>query len=68
VVPDIPCGRLLHSLYSCKAAPMMITKVMERGPEMNMKVDVGLGLAIHWVQQAPVSAYEDNCNLRPIKT
>jgi hypothetical protein len=27
-----------------------------------------LGLAIHWVQQALISAYEDNCPLRPVKT
>ena len=35
---------------------------------MNMKDDAGLGLAIDWVQQALISAYEDNCPLRPIKT
>jgi hypothetical protein len=27
-----------------------------------------LGLAIHWVQQALISAYEDNCPLKPVKT
>jgi hypothetical protein len=36
---------------------------LERGPEMNMKDETGLGLAVHWVQQA----YEDNCPLRPVK-
>ena len=41
---------------------------MDRGPEMNMKDEAGLGLAIHWVQQAQISAYEDNCPLRPVKT
>jgi len=41
---------------------------LERGPEMNMKNEVGLGLAIHLVQQALISAYEDNCPLRPVKT
>jgi hypothetical protein len=41
---------------------------LERGPEMNMKNEAGLGLAIHWVQQALFSAYEDNCPLRPVKT
>jgi len=30
--------------------------------------EAGLGLAIHWVQQALISAYEDNCPLRPVKT
>jgi hypothetical protein len=40
---------------------------LERGPEMDMKSDAGLGLAIHWVQQALILAYEDNCPLRPVK-
>jgi hypothetical protein len=35
---------------------------------MNMKDEAELGLAIHWVQQAQISAYEDNCPLRPVKT
>jgi hypothetical protein len=35
---------------------------------MNMKNDAGLGLPIHWVKQALISAYEDNCPLRPVKT
>jgi len=35
---------------------------------MNMKNEAGLGLAIHWFQQALISAYEDNCPLRPVKT
>jgi hypothetical protein len=35
---------------------------------MNMKDAAGLGLAIHWVQQALISAYEDNYPLRPIRT
>jgi len=39
-----------------------------RGPEMNMKSGAGLGLAIHWVQHALISAYEDNCPLRLVKT
>ena len=41
---------------------------LERGPEMDMKSEAGLGLAIHWVQQALISAYKDNCPLRPVKT
>jgi hypothetical protein len=40
---------------------------LEWGPEMNMKDGAGLGLAIHWIQQALVSAFEDNCPLRPIR-
>jgi hypothetical protein len=34
---------------------------------MNMKDKAGLGLAIHWIQQALVFAFEDNCSLRPIR-
>ena len=33
-----------------------------------MKDEAGLGLAIDWVQQALISAYEDNCPLKPVKT
>jgi hypothetical protein len=40
---------------------------LERGPGMDMKSEVGLGLAVHWVQQALVLTYEDNCPLKPIK-
>ena len=40
---------------------------MEAGPEMSMKDEGGLGLAVHWVQQALISAFEDNCPLRPVK-
>jgi hypothetical protein len=36
------------------------------GPEMNMKDVAGLGLAINWIR-ALVSAFEDNCPLRPIR-
>ena len=35
---------------------------------MNMKEEAGLWLAILWVQQALISAYKDNCPLRPVKT
>ena len=38
-----------------------------RGPEMDLKSEAGLELAIHWVQQAPFLAYENNCPLRPVK-
>ena len=41
---------------------------LERGPEMDRKNEAGWGLAIHSVQQALISAYEDNCPLRPVKT
>jgi hypothetical protein len=39
---------------------------LERGPEMDMKSEAGLGLAIHWVQQAPILTYENNCPRRPV--
>jgi hypothetical protein len=41
---------------------------LERGPKMNMKDEAGLGLAVHWVQQALISAYEYNHSLRSVKT
>jgi hypothetical protein len=44
-----------------------LRKKLERGPEMNMKDETGLGLAVQWVQQALISAYEDNCPLRHVK-
>jgi hypothetical protein len=28
---------------------------------MYMKDEAGLGLAVHWLQQALITAYEDNC-------
>jgi hypothetical protein len=40
---------------------------LERGPKMDMKDEAGLGLAIHWIQEALISAYEENCPLRPVK-
>ena len=33
---------------------------------MDMKSEAGLALVNGWVQQALVSAYEDNCPLKPI--
>ena len=41
---------------------------MERGPEMNMIDEAGLGLAVHWVHQVLILACEDNCPLRFVKT
>jgi hypothetical protein len=34
---------------------------------MNMKDEAGLGLAVHWIQQALISACEDKCLLRPVR-
>jgi hypothetical protein len=34
---------------------------------MNIRDEADLGLAVHWVQQALISAYEENCPLRPFK-
>jgi hypothetical protein len=39
---------------------------LERGPEVDMK-DEALGLAVHWIQEALTSAYEENCPLRPVR-
>ena len=32
-----------------------------------MRDEAGLGLAVHWVQQALISAYENICLLRPAR-
>jgi hypothetical protein len=40
--------------------------LLERGPAMDMKIEAGLGLAIHWLQQALILAYENNCPLKPV--
>jgi len=40
---------------------------LEGGPKMNIKDEAGLGLAVHWIQQALITAYEDNCPLRPVR-
>jgi hypothetical protein len=37
------------------------------GSEMSMKDEAGLGLAIHWIQQALISAFEDNCLYDPLE-
>jgi hypothetical protein len=44
-----------------------LSEKLERGPELNVKDEAGLRLAVHWVQQALISAYEGNCSLRPVK-
>jgi hypothetical protein len=45
----------------------VLREKLERGPEVYMKVEAGLGLAVHWIQEALTSAYEENCPLRPVK-
>jgi hypothetical protein len=42
--------------------------VLERGPEMNVIDEAGLGLAILAVQQALILAYENKCHLKPFRT
>jgi hypothetical protein len=37
---------------------------LEQGPKMNMRDEAGLGLNISYLQQALISAYENNCSLR----
>jgi hypothetical protein len=34
---------------------------------MDTKSEAGLGLAIYWLQQALILAYENNCPLKPVK-
>jgi hypothetical protein len=43
-----------------------LRKKLERGPEISVKDEAGLGLAIHWIQQALIYTYEDNCPPRSI--
>ena len=40
---------------------------LERGPELSMEDEAGLWLAFQWIQQALVTAYEENCPIRPTK-
>jgi len=40
---------------------------LERGPVLNMEDKARMGLAVQWIQQALVTAYEENCPLRPTK-
>jgi hypothetical protein len=40
---------------------------LERAPEMSMQNEAGLGLPVHWVQQALISTYEDSCSFRPVR-
>jgi hypothetical protein len=35
---------------------------------MNIGNGAGLGPGMHWVQNALIITYEDNCPLRPVKT
>jgi len=42
--------------------------VLERGPEVNMKDEAGLGLAILSAQQVLISTCENNCLLKPAGT
>jgi hypothetical protein len=42
--------------------------MLGRGPIINIGNEAGFGLAMQWVQHAPVTAYEDNYHLRAVKT
>jgi selenocysteine lyase/cysteine desulfurase len=41
--------------------------VLDRGPVECMADEAGMGLALNWVQHALVTAYENNCPVRPVK-
>jgi hypothetical protein len=45
----------------------VLREKLARGPKMNIKDEAGLGLAVRWIQEALISAYEENCPLRPVK-
>jgi hypothetical protein len=40
---------------------------LERGPEVDMKDEAGLGLTVQWIQEPLTTAYEENCPLRPLR-
>lgn len=54
--------------YNCDLLREDLKGRLEQGLEMNMKDDVGLGLAILFVQMELVLAYEGNYSIRPVKT
>jgi hypothetical protein len=72
---------ILFTLRGSVLAPMMrnprgpnwgsfqddLREGLERRPEMEMKDEASLRLAVRWIQQALLSAYENNCPLRPIR-
>jgi len=41
---------------------------LERSPEIKVNDEVRLGLAVLFVQQALISAYKNNCPLKPVRT
>jgi hypothetical protein len=46
---------------------MDLRRGLEGPPQMSMKDEAGLGIAAHWLQQVLISAYNDNCPLRPAR-
>jgi len=44
-----------------------LTDKLERGPELSMQDEAGLGLPVQWIQQTLVTVYEENCPIRPNK-
>jgi hypothetical protein len=45
----------------------VLREKLERDPKMDITDEARLGLAVHWVQEGLISAYEENCPLRPVK-
>jgi hypothetical protein len=45
---------------SCGSFKEDLSNGLKRGPAMDMKSEAGLGLAIHWSQQALILAYGNN--------
>jgi len=64
-------ARLRYSISGTLGAPTGASfggmgEKLWRGQEMNMSDVSGLVLAICWMQRALISAFQDNCPLRPI--
>jgi hypothetical protein len=60
--------RLLDTMIGWEVSLEDLRDRLETGPEMEMKSESGLVLAILSVQQTLILAYEDNCPLRLGKT
>ena len=46
---------------NCGSFRRDLREKLEKGLEMNMEDEAGLGLVVHRIQQALISAYDDNC-------
>jgi hypothetical protein len=51
---------------NCGSFRRDLREKLKNGLEMNMEDEAGLGLVVHRIQQALISAYDNNCILRPV--